>query len=373
MVNVNGGLTKAIMILNYIGSKVRVMPILDIVIKPLIEECFQKNNRQVIIGDLFAGTGVVGTHFAENSKVGKVISNDQELYSYIINKSLLQTTLSSKLKKCIAYLNSGYLKPFSGLITKNYSPYKKCTRLFFTVQNAQRIDSIRIAIHHLYSRGKISYYELLYLLASLFFSVSKFANNTSCFRAYLKSFCVRSKKPFKLFPIHTRNKTNCISKVCYGDVLLNASKFGQVDIVYLDPPYSSNHYGSYYGFYNYLATYQKKPISGIAGVPCNYNKSTFGIKVTAQHAFNRLIENILQINRAKYIVLSYNEDAVLSKMELIKIFKRYGRVICYKYWNRKFRPNNNVSDKFVKDFILVLDTEGIPGSTKECWIGSENN
>ena len=362
------------MILNYLGSKVRTLPYLHQVIDPLIKKCTEISSRPVIFGDLFAGSGVVSQEFAKHPGVAYVVANDQELYSYIILKSLLTVPYSSKLLKVSAYLNSQHLKPRTGLITRLFSPYKESKRMFFTIDNARKIDACRRGLHELYARGKLSWNEFLFLLSSLISSVSRIANNTSCFRAYLKTFSNRSKKNFQLCPVHTTSNSSPLLRkkniVVHSDVLsLSNNILATLDIVYLDPPYSSNHYGSYYGFYNYLAIYNKSiKITGIAGVPADYKKSAFGMKQTASRVFKELVQKLVTSGRTKYIVLSYNEDGVMSKHDFYNVFKSFGNIICYKLWNRKFRPSQRVTGNVVKDYIMVLHIGGVIGKIEETWL-----
>ena len=66
--------------------------------------------------------------------------------------------------------------------------------------------------------------------------------------------------------------------------------------------------------------------------------------------------------------MSYNEDGVLNKDELIAIFKLYGSITFFKCWNRKYRPNSFVEEPHVKDYTIVLDFSGKRGAVKELWM-----
>ena len=69
------------MSLNYIGSKLSLLDFIHFV--------FDKEVKKKIktVGDLFAGTGIVGLSFKK--KGFKVIANDIQYYSYIINKKFI--------------------------------------------------------------------------------------------------------------------------------------------------------------------------------------------------------------------------------------------------------------------------------------------
>ena len=98
--------------MNYIGSKYSLLNFLE----SSIEKIADKNCK--IFCDLFAGTGVVGALF--KSKNFKIISNDIQYYSYVLNKNLIgnhkellfnellheiskleKTAISEKKKNCV--------------------------------------------------------------------------------------------------------------------------------------------------------------------------------------------------------------------------------------------------------------------------------
>ena len=64
--------------MNYIGSKLSLLDFLD----KSIEEVVDNDCR--VFCDLFAGTGAVGTHFKK--KGYKIISNDIQYYSFVLNR-----------------------------------------------------------------------------------------------------------------------------------------------------------------------------------------------------------------------------------------------------------------------------------------------
>ncbi|GMO54418.1 MAG: hypothetical protein Ta2C_07650 [Candidatus Endomicrobiellum trichonymphae] len=66
--------------MNYIGSKYKLLSF----IKETVYSIVGHNLSNMIFCDLFAGTGVVGRLFKKEVK--KVISNDIEYYSYVLNK-----------------------------------------------------------------------------------------------------------------------------------------------------------------------------------------------------------------------------------------------------------------------------------------------
>ena len=87
--------------MNYIGSKLSLLEFLE----KSIEKVVDKNSR--VFCDLFAGTGAVGTYFKR--KGYKVIANDIQYYSFVLNKQYIenhQHLKFLKLAKILPELNN---------------------------------------------------------------------------------------------------------------------------------------------------------------------------------------------------------------------------------------------------------------------------
>ena len=102
--------------MNYIGSKYSLM---DFLTETIATVAGTQTNK--VFADLFAGTGVVGKTFKE--KGYKVISNDIQYYSYVINKHLIENIPPLDIKK-LEYINE--LGETEGFIYKNYAQKPTC-------------------------------------------------------------------------------------------------------------------------------------------------------------------------------------------------------------------------------------------------------
>ena len=153
------------MTLNYIGSKKTLIPFIE----KVIDENISKDD--LIFGDLFAGTGIVGQTL---SKKFRIISNDIEYYSFVVNNAVLKCSYSEELQKKIDDLNK--LEGKKGLISEEYSLLGEKKRMFFTNKNVMKADSIRIKIEEL--KDSITIHEYYFLLASLLVTLDKLANTT---------------------------------------------------------------------------------------------------------------------------------------------------------------------------------------------------
>lgn len=308
------------MTLNYIGSKKKLLPLLDYVITSNVKE------EEGSFGDLFAGTGIVGDYFSK--KGFNVTGNDMENYSYVVNYATLKSCYSEKLKNLISMCNE--LEEISGLMYENYSP--KGDRLFFTESNAKKADAIRLKINELLEKKEIDIDEYYFLLASLIQSLDRVANTTSVYGAFLKKFKKSACKPLVITPIHENERPRNKNNVTKKSVLDIADKF---DIVYLDPPYVARQYGANYCPLNFLVEYDKKiNIRGKTGL-FDYYKSPFASKSKAKKAFEQMFETLTK--NCSNIFLSYNNDGILTLEEMVNIMKEYGSVTTYKYSYKKYQ------------------------------------
>lgn len=79
--------------MNYIGSKLKLC---QSFISSTIKSVCGEDLSQMTFCDIFAGTGIVGRTF--KSSVKKVISNDVEYYSYVLNKNYIENHLELENK-----------------------------------------------------------------------------------------------------------------------------------------------------------------------------------------------------------------------------------------------------------------------------------
>ena len=334
--------------LNYIGSKKTLKNTIFKVCKDNIEDITEKS-----FADLFAGTGTIGFNVNINEDLCKnVISNDIEFYSYIINSALLESIYSNKLQKIINELNE-IEDLIEGLIYKNFSNHDSCERMFFTNKNAKKCDTIRIKLNELLSNNTINKKEFNFLLASLLVSIDKCANTSSVYGAYLKKFKKSAIKDFILKPIHKNKKYNPLNKV-FNQKIERLIEDKEFDIVYLDPPYNSRQYGGNYSPLNYIAHYDSSiELKGKTGLIKDYNKSIFCSKPKVKDAFENLINNI----KCNYLIISYNNEGILSEKDLKNILLKKGEVKLYKIKYNKFKAQKKVLIKYTTEYIWFVNVK----------------
>jgi adenine-specific DNA-methyltransferase len=351
------------MTLNYIGSKKSLLSFLDYVLVK-VNKRFNIETKYIKFLDGFAGTGIVSKYF--NEKYGyKTFSNDLEYYSFIISYSNLKVLFTDKLNNIINELNklSEPISPNYNLLTNNYSPKGKEKRMFFTEQNTKKADAIIEKINDLYNQSILSNDEKIFIISSLVVSLDKVANTASVYEAYLKEFKKSALQLFELKPIHTNTEINNFeNNMAYNFDINNETILNQEwSIVYLDPPYNERQYSSNYNLLNFVSKYDSNlEIYGKAGLIRNYNKSKFCSKTFAEKEFQAIIDKI----KAKYILVSYNNEGIISQDKFIGILKTKGRVTLYKKEYKRFKSNDNNGSNTVYEYLYLVSV-GKKGKYRE--------
>lgn len=331
--------------LNYIGCK---HTLFNTLLNVCTENIADMKNKSFM--DLFSGTGVVGFNMLDKFK--SCHANDLEYYSFVINYALLKCKYSENIKIQLEICNK--LEMVDGLIYENFSPSKSSERMFFTSNNARKTDAIRQYLNIKKELNEITEEEFYFLLASLLVSVDKVANTSCVYGAYLKEFKKSSLKDIIIKPIHTRittNELNCVHNGLAENFANPESNY--YDVIYMDPPYNQRQYSANYSPLNYIAQYNEDIVlKGKTALINNYNKSNFCKKTEVKKTFTELINGI----KCNYLIISYNNEGLLSIEEFKKILINKGSVKLYKIQYSKFKAQSSVDKKFVEEYLWVIDT-----------------
>jgi adenine-specific DNA-methyltransferase len=344
--------------MNYIGSKIKLLPFIDESIKKVIgdDDCN-------VFCDLFAGTGSVGAHFKKQGY--KIIANDLQYYSYVLNKQIignhlefefnglievvpkLENSLIENRKHIVCdYLNT--IRKKEGFIFTNYSPNKNSERMYLTSDNAKKCDAIRTRIEYWKQRNLINDNEYYFLISSLIKTVDNLANVLSVYGAYLKHFKKRALKTLELKPydLIINDKEHQI----YNEDANLLIKDIETDILYIDPPYNERQYATNYHLLETIAKYDKPVIYGKTGLrPYQHQKSKYCSIESAKKTFIELIKNA----KAKYIFVSYNNEGIISKDDLKNILESKGQYGCFeqKYTRYKSDSKRDYKAKYTIEYL----------------------
>lgn len=353
-------------IITYLGNKRALLPFigegLDIVHGRL-------GGRKLKVFDVFSGSGIVARYLKRYSS--KLIVNDLEKYSSVINGCYLSNRSEIDLRQLMAYYNSVLYRlehePLgSGFISRLYAPrnsgaIERKERAFYTTRNARYIDTARQLIEQVPEKYRN------YLLAPLLSEASIHSNTSGVFKGFYKDSTTGLGKfggshedalsrilgeislPFPVF-----SNFECECEMHRGDANVIADCVEAVDLAYIDPPYNQHPYGSNYFMLNLIADYiEPTSISEVSGIPHNWNRSTYNKRARAQEAFSDLAQRI----DAKYLLISFNSEGFISLDEMSGLLKRIGKLKILETKYNAFRGSRNLRgrDIHVKEYLYLVE------------------
>lgn len=324
--------------MRFIGNKTNLLNDIAQIIK---ENC---DGTESVFCDLFSGTASVSRYFKNKYKI---ISNDLLYFSYILQKGTIENNEMPNFKKMkeklkiydiFDYLENTDInkEKFNKFIYENYSPNKKSERMYLTSENALRIDFIRNKIEEWKNSELIDKSEYYYLLAALIEGVPFVSNITGTYGAYLKQWDKRAFKKFEMIRLNVIDnnaKNQCCNKNS-NDLIHEING----DILYIDPPYNERQYLPNYHLLETIAKYDNPEIKGKTGIRVyNSEKSNYCIKNKVYSEMEELIKNA----EFKHIIVSYNQDGLLSKNDIESILKKYGNKETYKLYEIPYKQYQN--------------------------------
>uniref|UniRef100_A0A6C0JX66 site-specific DNA-methyltransferase (adenine-specific) n=1 Tax=viral metagenome TaxID=1070528 RepID=A0A6C0JX66_9ZZZZ len=328
----------------------------------IVETIRQRLGKEKLcIMDGFTGSGVVARALVPLCHT--MITNDLENYSYLMSRCFLNTPTNvqqSRIAHHITYMNNMAISgPYFeyGIISKLYAPkntndVKIGERCFYTRENALIIDTLRK-----YIADCVEPDLQTYCLVPLLIKASIHTNTAGVFKGFYKdgelgcfggsgrNALSRIMKPISLdMPIWSKESYNGL---CYNrninEIIDTVEVSGQFDVLYLDPPYNQHPYGSNYFMLNVIAKNEEpEKISKVSGIPTDWNKSAYNSKATAIRDMEHLLRTGL--SKSHYIVLSYNDEGIITTEDWAKIFEPYAvekREILYD----TFKGSRNLKDR----------------------------
>lgn len=343
--------------MNYIGSKLSLLTFLEESINKIVSKDYNT------FCDLFAGTGIVGRYFKR--KGYKIIANDIQYYSYVLNRHYIGNHRELDFEKLIVIIPDletveicqrkelvcNYLSNLQGLkgfIYKNYclggTKGKKEQRQYFSDENGMRCDAIRKKIEEWKVDSLISEDEYYFLLTSLVESIDRYANTASVYGAFLKQLKKTAQhnliiKPAELI-INDQDH-----EVYNADINEIVGKING-DILYLDPPYNHRQYATNYHILETIAKYDEPKIHGKTGLrEYSEQKSLYCSRTKVEKVFEELV---LKSN-AKYIFLSYNNEGLLSLDQIKEIMSLRGKYGKFTREYNRFKADKSLNRKYLAD------------------------
>jgi adenine-specific DNA-methyltransferase len=301
----------------YIGSKNTLIP--------QITESIQKrfgNQPTLRVIDTMTGTTRVAQAF--RAQGWSVQSTDLSWASEAYAEAFLRRTAESgaRIPQLIAELDA--VVPVSDWITQTYCDVSGATGgnvKMWSKANGQKADAIRNRIAEWKAQSRINRHEEMILVACLIFALDRVDNSVGIQQAYLKQWAARTANPLQLVDLPfgsgsgsaTHTVANCLTH-----------PYEAADIAYLDPPYSSHSYSTYYHIWDSITRWDKPAVSlttnrridrvsGSAEFDAEM-VSPWNSKVRALEACITLIRRL----PVTYVLVSYNDESLIPVDTLMK-------------------------------------------------------
>ncbi len=343
-------------LLTYIGNKRSLLPLIERGVQAVQRRL---GGRTMRILDGFAGSGVVSRLFRRYAS--RLISNDFEPYAaaigrcYQSNRSELDLPHLRQVHGELEH--AAQLLPVrDGLIRRLYAPQDDANiqpgeRVFYTSDNAARLDSYRRLI------GELPSSERDFFIAPLLVQASIHANTSGVFKGFYKNAQTgigqfggsgrhalsRILRPIRVpFPVLSRFETDV--QVTQLDTNQLVRQTGALDLAYFDPPYNQHPYGSNYFMLNLLLEYRPPAsISRVSGIPNTWQRSAYNRRAQAREALADLLDN----TNASHILISYNNEGFISTAEFADLLSRYGRYHVLSQRYNTFRGSRNLRNRSI--------------------------
>ena len=340
-------------LITYLGNKRKLLPFLN---SGIVEVKKRLSKEKITALDGFSGSGVVARLLKYHTT--NLVSNDFEQYAKTVNTAYLtnQSAVSlERLKSAINYLNANKFKDTNSdyFITQNYAPkddndIQPGERAFYTNSNARIIDNIRYMIDH-----DIDEDLRIFCLAQLIVKASIHNNTSGVFKGFHKKNGVghfggagenaltRIKGEIILETPIFASVDNETTVYC-EDTNNLVDKLEPVDLAYFDPPYNQHPYGSNYFMLNIINN--GKPIeiqNGVSGIAKDWQRSAYNKTASAITALDDLIKS----TKAKYILISYNNEGIIPIEKFQKIVSKYGEWELLEQEYNTYRGSRNLKDR----------------------------
>lgn len=349
-------------IITYIGNKRSLLGEISNEIRTILPTI---RKYKAVTCDLFSGSGIVARLLKQFST--KVIANDIEEYSYVINDCYLTNKEDFNRELYLEYKHivENEAPVQNGIISANYAPaddnnIKEGERAFYTHENAVLIDTYRTAI------DKIPEKYQKFFMAPLLYEASVHVNTSGVFKGFYKSKetgvgkfggdgenaldrikgrIILKEPVFSNFSSETELYKEDVNKLCH--------RLKGIDITYIDPPYNQHPYGSNYFMLNTIINNELgSNISKVSGIPDDWNRSDYNKKSMALTAFDELIS----VLDTKYAIISYNNEGIITYDEMINMLSKYGKVNVKEIGYNTFRGSRNLRDRSIHttEYLFTL-------------------
>ncbi|MEN8376969.1 MAG: DNA adenine methylase [Gemmatimonadota bacterium] len=322
--------------MRYIGNKTKL---LDFIRRTL-------RRRGIAPGlavDPFTGTASVARDL---KRLGhRVVASDVMEYGRVFAEAYVVAEPGNGHARVATLLDElGSLPPRDGFLRRNFGATDQADqgRMYFTPDNAGRIDAARDRIERWRRDGAIDQGTFYALVAALIEAADRVANTAGVYAAFIKSWQANAVKPLELKP--RRPQSGPPARAARGDAADVVGDSGPFDLLYLDPPYNERQYPAYYHLPELIAEgwFDTEPaLRGKTGLlPDADKRSDWCRRGAAADALGA----VLDAADCRHVVMSYNSEGMIPSDTIAALLKTWGRASTYKRYRRRYKRYRSDAD-----------------------------
>jgi adenine-specific DNA-methyltransferase len=341
--------------MRYIGNKTRLLSFIRHVLRA-------RGIRGGVAVDPFSGTASVARDL---KRLGfAVVASDIMEYAHVLARAGVEVASEPpELRRLMRELNRLPANP--AFITREFSAPlvgpATGARMYFTTENAARIDAIRTRLHEWRSAGAVTEDTYFLLLAALIQASDRVANTTGVYAAFVKSWQPNARRALELKPQRVVAGNGCHAYRADAVTLVGALE--PFDLLYLDPPYNARQYAGYYHLPELIALgwFDGEPaLRGKTGLLPDRDKRSDWSRSRKSEA---ALEALLAHARCRHIVMSYNAEGLIPESAIERLMKQYGKRDTFRKYRKRYRRYRSDSDgenrkyagDYVAEFLYCVD------------------
>jgi adenine-specific DNA-methyltransferase len=318
--------------MRYIGNKTRLLP--------FIMRTVKRGGIGVgSVHDAFAGTASVARAF--KALGWRVHSSDLLMSSYVFQRAYVVARRADPGIAAFARRLSA-VPPREGFMTRHFSPAGEGERMYFTLENATRIDAAREALEIWRVSGEVDEDTYYLLLAGIIEGADRVANTAGVYASYMKRWQPNARRPFEIHP-EAPVPGDVEGEAYLMDAAEAAQVIGEVDLIYIDPPYNSRQYVAYYHIPEIIARGWSDSVPRVRGkvglLAGKEGRSDWSHGRRVQKLFTAL----LSATKAHHALVSFNSEGHLAPQTLHALLAKAavdGEVAHFTQGYRRYRADS---------------------------------
>ena len=214
--------------------------------------------------------------------------------------------------------------------------------MYFTPANAGRIDAAREELESWRKARTVSEDTYYSLLAAIIEGADRVANTAGVYASYMKRWQPNARRAFGVVP-EVPVKGAQPARANLMDAIEAAKSIGQVDLLYIDPPYNSRQYVAYYHIPEILARGWADSVPAIRGKVGLLAGEEGRSQWSHGRRVQKLFSALLSATTATRALVSFNSEGHLAPEALLSLLTRAsadGKVAHFKQPYRRYRADS---------------------------------